>query len=155
MGNVDNSTRQELYPLQEGELRQNTLLYVEDNPANLILVERLIARRDDLKLLSAINGPMGIQVARKHVPDVILMDINLPGISGFDVLNILRGDPATAHIPVIALSSNAYPRDVEKGIEAGFFQYLTKPYKVDALMDAIDATIQYLAIIRRNSIGAK
>ena len=94
---------------------QRTLLYVEDNPANLALVEQLIARRSDLKLLTAIDGHLGIQLARAYQPDVILMDINLPGISGFGALKILREDPATAHIPVMALSANAVPRDIEKG----------------------------------------
>ena len=104
-----------------------TLLYVEDNPANLKLVEQLIARRPDLRLLSAQDGNLGIELARASQPDVILMDINLPGISGIEALKILREDPATAHIPVVALSANAMPRDIEKGLEAGFFRYLTKP----------------------------
>jgi PAS domain S-box-containing protein len=124
---------------------QRTLLYVEDNPANLTLVEQLIARRSDLKLLTAIDGHLGIQLARAYQPDVILMDINLPGISGFGALEILRKDPATAHIPVMALSANAVPRDIEKGLEAGFFRYLTKPIKVREFMDALDVALQYAA----------
>jgi PAS domain S-box-containing protein len=122
---------------------QRTLLYVEDNPANLALVEQLIARRSDLKLLSAVDGHMGIQLARAYQPDVILMDINLPGISGIGALKILRDDPATAHIPVMALSANAVPRDIAKGIEAGFFRYLTKPIKVGEFMDALDVALHY------------
>jgi len=122
---------------------KRTLLYVEDNPANLTLVEQLIARRSDLKLLSAIDGHMGIQLARAYLPAVILMDINLPGISGFGALRILRDDPATAHIPVLALSANAVPRDIEKGLEAGFFRYLTKPIKVNEFMDALDVALQF------------
>jgi PAS domain S-box-containing protein len=124
---------------------QRTLLYVEDNPANLILVEQLIARRSDLKLLTAIDGHLGVQLARTYQPDVILMDINLPGISGFDALESLRKDPATAHIPVMALSANAVPRDIAKGIEAGFFRYLTKPIKVTEFMDALDVALQHAA----------
>ena len=115
-----------------------TLLYVEDNPANLKLVEQLIARRPDLRLLSAVNGTLGIELARASQPDVILMDINLPGISGIEALKILREDPATAHIPVVALSANAMPRDIEKGLEAGFFRYLTKPIKVNEFMDTLE-----------------
>ncbi|HEU4374761.1 MAG TPA: PAS domain S-box protein, partial [Telluria sp.] len=110
-------------------LDQPTLLYVEDNPANLALVEQLIARRGDLKLLTAVDGHLGIELARAYLPDVILMDINLPGISGYGALKILNDDPATAHIPVLALSANAVPRDIEKGLEAGFFRYLTKPIR--------------------------
>ena len=133
-------------------LPQCTLLYVEDNPANLLLVEQLIARRSDLKLLTAIDGYMGIQMARAYQPDVILMDINLPGMSGIDALKILHEDSTTAHIPVLALSANAVPRDIEKGIEAGFFRYLTKPIKVDEFMDTLDVTLTYAA---KNGLKAK
>jgi CheY-like chemotaxis protein len=123
--------------------KQRTLLYVEDNPANMELVEQLIGRRSDLKLLTAINGHLGIVLARACQPDVILMDINLPGLSGFGALKILLNDPATAHIPVMALSANAVPRDIEKGIEAGFFRYLTKPIKVTEFMDALDVALNF------------
>jgi CheY-like chemotaxis protein len=73
------------------------------------------------------------------------MDINLPGISGFGALKILREDPATAHIPVLALSANAIPRDIEKGIQAGFFCYLTKPVKVNEFMETLDTVLLYSA----------
>ena len=119
-----------------------TLLYVEDNPANLMLVEDLIARRPDVSLLSAKDGNRGVEIARASQPDVILMDINLPGISGIQALQILRSDPATAHIPVVALSANAIPRDIAKGLEAGFFRYLTKPIKVNEFMDALDMALK-------------
>jgi len=111
----------------------------------LVLVEQLIARRKDLKLLTATDGYMGIQEARTSRPDVILMDINLPGISGYGALEILRKDPVTSHIPVMALSANAIPRDVEKGLEAGFFRYLTKPIKVIEFMAALDVALHYAA----------
>ncbi len=120
-----------------------TLLYVEDNPANLMLVEDLIARRPDIRLLSARDGSVGIEIARASLPDVILMDINLPGISGIKALKILSEDPATAHIPVVALSANAIPRDIEKGLEAGFFRYLTKPIKVNEFMDTLDIALKF------------
>jgi PAS domain S-box-containing protein len=120
-----------------------TLLYVEDNPANLMLVEDLIARRPDLRLLSAADGNIGIEFARAYLPEVILMDINLPGISGIQALKILRADPATAHIPVIAISANAIPRDVKKGLEAGFFRYLTKPIKVNEFLDTLDVALKF------------
>jgi PAS domain S-box-containing protein len=120
-----------------------TLLYVEDNPANLELVEQLVARRSDLRLLSAADGNVGVEYARAYQPDVILMDINLPGISGIEALKILRADPSTSRIPIIALSANAVPRDVAKGLEAGFFNYLTKPIKVNQFMDALDAALKF------------
>jgi CheY-like chemotaxis protein len=121
----------------------HTLLYVEDNPANLMLVEQLIARHPHLRLLSARDGNLGIQLARANRPDLILMDINLPGISGIEALKILREDPVTAHIPVVALSANAMPRDVEKGMKAGFFRYLTKPIKVDEFMDTLNLALEF------------
>ncbi len=119
-----------------------TLLYVEDNPANLKLIEQLIARRPDMRLLTARDGDLGIQLARANQPEVILMDINLPGISGIEALKILRADPATARIPIVALSANAMPRDVEKGLQAGFFRYLTKPIKVDEFMHTLDDVLE-------------
>jgi signal transduction histidine kinase/AmiR/NasT family two-component response regulator len=125
------------------EVQSRTLLYVEDNPANLMLVEDLIARRPDIQLLSARDGSHGIEIARAARPDVILMDINLPGISGITALRMLAEDPATAHIPVVALSANAIPRDIEKGLEAGFFRYLTKPIKVTEFMDTLDIALKY------------
>jgi PAS domain S-box-containing protein len=123
--------------------RMRTLLYVEDNPANLKLIEKLVARRHDVRLLSAIDGNRGVELARTCQPDVILMDINLPGISGIEALRILRGDNSTSHIPVVALSANAIPRDIEKGLEAGFFRYLTKPIKVSDFTDALNAALEF------------
>jgi CheY-like chemotaxis protein len=128
--------------VQHGAPRR-TLLYVEDNPANLKLVEQLIARQPNMRLLSALNGNLGIELARANRPEVILMDINLPGISGIEALKILREDPATAHIPVVALSANAMPRDIEKGLRAGFFRYLTKPINVDEFMDTLNVALEF------------
>jgi PAS domain S-box-containing protein len=118
-----------------------TLLCVEDNPANLLLVEKLLERRPDIRLLVAKDGVRGIEMARAARPDVILMDINLPGISGLIALGILAEDPETASIPVIALSANAMPDDIEKGLVAGFFRYLTKPIKVNKFMDTLDSAL--------------
>ena len=122
--------------------RRRTLLYVEDNPANMKLVEQLIARCPDLKLLTAVNGTLGIQIARAAQPQVILMDVNLPGISGIEALKILRQDPATARIPVVALSANAMPRDIAMGLELGFFRYLTKPIKVKEFMETLNEALE-------------
>jgi len=123
--------------------RPHTLLYVEDNQANMKLVEQLIARRPDLRLLTAVNGTLGIEIARAAQPTVILMDINLPGISGVEALKVLCADPSTAHIPVVALSANAMPRDIEKGLQAGFFRYLTKPIKINEFMHTLDAALEF------------
>ncbi len=119
-----------------------TLLYVEDNQANIELVAQLVARRADLQLLRAADGMRGITMARALLPDIILMDINLPGISGLQALKLLREDTTTRHIPVLALSANAMPRDIERGLEAGFFRYLTKPIKIAEFMLALDQGLQ-------------
>ena len=123
--------------------RHSTLLYVEDNPANMKLVEQLVARRPEIRLLTAVDGTLGINVARASQPTVILMDINLPGISGVDALKILRDDPATSHIPIVALSANAMPSDIQKGLEAGFYRYLTKPIKVKEFMDTLNVALEF------------
>ena len=124
-------------------LAQRTVLYVEDNPAHLDLVEQLIARRTDLKLLAAIDGDRGIQLARVHRPEVILMDIDLPDISGIDALRKLQTDPSTAHIPIIALSANAMPNDIKKSIAMGFFGYITKPLNLTEFMDRLDVALEF------------
>jgi len=121
---------------------QKTLLYIEDNPANMKLVERLIDRRDDIKLLTAVNGSLGIELAKSSLPDVILMDINLPGISGIEALKVLREDAATAHIPVVAISANAMARDIEVGQQLGFIRYLTKPIVVEEFMATLDLALR-------------
>jgi len=123
--------------------RPHTLLYVEDNPANMKLVEKIIARHPDMRLLTAVNGNSGIEIARVFQPEVILMDINLPDISGFEALKILRKDPETEHIPVIAVSANAMPLNIESGLEAGFFRYLTKPIKVNEFMEVLSVALEY------------
>jgi CheY-like chemotaxis protein len=96
----------------------HTLLYVEDNPANLVLVQLIIARHPDMQLLTAMNGNSGIEIACASLPDVIMMDINLPDINGYEALKILHSDPDTAHIPVIAISANAMPRDINEFTDA-------------------------------------
>jgi CheY-like chemotaxis protein len=122
---------------------QRTVLYVEDNPANMKLVEQLIARSPEIQLLTAVNGTLGIEIARAAQPQVILMDINLPGLSGIEALKILRNDPATAHIPIVALSANAMPRDIAMGLELGFFRYLTKPIKVKEFMETLNMALEF------------
>jgi len=142
---VDESDHQVPMPLARnaGDGATYTLLCVEDNPANLLLIEKLVARRTDVSLLSAKDGNRGIEIARASKPDVILMDINLPGISGLQALRALSEDPETAAIPVVALSANAMPHDVDKGLQAGFFRYLTKPIKVNEFMETLDVALKF------------
>ena len=134
MDNIDHTPKQ-----------QHTLLYVEDNLANVALVRQLLARRNDFNFLTARNGDLGMIMARTHEPAVILMDINLPGMSGYDVMELLRNDPITCDIPVIALSSRAHLREIVKGGEAGFFRYLTKPYKLNDLLEALDSALDFIS----------
>jgi signal transduction histidine kinase/ActR/RegA family two-component response regulator len=122
---------------------RDLVLHVEDNPANLELVEQIIAQRSDLKLLSAADGNLGVEFARIHQPRVIVMDINLPGISGIEAMKILRADPSTAHIPIIALSANAMPSDIKRGLDAGFHNYLTKPLKIGEFLHGLDAALAF------------
>jgi CheY-like chemotaxis protein len=107
-----------------------------------MLVEDLIARRSDIRVLSARDGQRGVEMARASRPDVILMDINLPGISGLEALRLLAEDTTTADIPVIAISANANPRDIAHGMEAGFIRYLTKPIKVGEFMETLDVALK-------------
>lgn len=120
-----------------------TVLYVEDNADNLELVEQILTRHPNVTFLAATNGLAGILLAREHQPDAILMDINMPSMSGLAVLEVLLGDPKTAGIPVVALSSDAYPKQIEKGIVAGFFCYMTKPFMIDELEAAVAAAIAH------------
>lgn len=118
------------------------LLYVEDNPANLRLVQEIVKLHLDIDLLSATDGNSGVQMAREHRPDVILMDMNLPGISGREAQRRLRHDPATREIPIIALSANAMPLDVEAALEAGFFRYLTKPLDINDFLSVVGEALE-------------
>ena len=125
-----------------GGALQRTVLYIEDNPANMKLVEQLVERCPNIRLLTAVNGTLGVELARSAHPNAILMDINLSGISGIQALKILREDPSTARIPVVAVSANAMPRDIALALKAGFFRYLTKPIKVKEFMDTLNAALE-------------
>jgi PAS domain S-box-containing protein len=116
---------------------RSRVLYVEDNPANLKVVEAIFRRHPNLLLFSAVSGKAGLELARRYVPEVILLDIHLPDMDGYGVLKELQAHPETRNIPVIALSADAMPVDIERGAKAGFKQYLTKPIKIDELTEAI------------------
>ena len=124
-----------------GEPQLATILCVDDNRANLALLTEALSLRSDCLVLTATDGQSGVDMARSHSPDVILMDNNMPIMSGREAMRVLRGDPATAGIPVIAVSAAAMPDMVSSGIELGYFRYLVKPYDLVDLTDAIDAAI--------------
>jgi signal transduction histidine kinase len=131
----------EEFASHKGDAARYTLLYVEDNPANLMLVEQIIEELPHIRMISARDGSRGVALAQEQQPEIILMDINLPGISGIEAMSLLRKDPATKHIPIIALSANAMPRDIDQGLKAGFFRYLTKPIKINEFTEALEAAM--------------
>ena len=122
-----------------------TILYIEDNPANLRLMESIIKRIRGITLLTAKEAERGIALAREHVPAVIVMDINLPGLDGFEALKRLRRSKKTRAIPVVALSASAYPRDIERGLQAGFRHYLVKPINVDEVVAVLSEALDEAA----------
>lgn len=123
---------------QAPHMEQHTVLYIEDNPVNLKLVERILARRGNIRLLTAHTPELGLELAWERHPDLILLDINMPGMNGYQVLQALRDDDSTKHISVVAMTANAMPRDVEQGKAAGFTDYLTKPFELTAFFETID-----------------
>ncbi|MEQ8395849.1 ATP-binding protein [Thalassobaculum sp.] len=119
-----------------------SLLYVEDNPLNLRLVEYLVETLPDVTMHSAASGQVGLELARAHRPDVIVLDLNLPEMNGFEILEQLRMHPDTKDIPVLALTASVMPNEVNDGLAAGFFRYLGKPINFDQFLAAIDAALR-------------
>ncbi len=119
-----------------------TLLYIEDNTANLLLMQELMARQPNVRLLDARDAASGLALARSALPDVILLDTHLPGLSGIDMLRILVNDPLTAAIPVVVLSASAMPGEIQAGLDAGCYRYLTKPIHVKELMHTINLALK-------------
>ena len=117
--------------------RRPTVLYIEDNLSNLKLIERLLVHSGDVVLVPAMQGRLGLALAREHQPDVILLDLHLPDMRGDQVLTHLRGDPATADIPVVVLSADATPGQAERLLASGAAAYLTKPLDVRQLLDVL------------------
>ena len=115
-----------------------TILYIEDNLYNVQLVERLLLQRPDIQLLTSVQGSPGIGIAQIHNPELILLDVHLPDINGFDVLTQLRNDPATAKIPILILSADATPDQVRRFRDAGANEYMTKPLDLKLLLSLID-----------------
>jgi len=121
--------------------QRQDVLCIEDNPANLRLIERILARRSDVRLLTAGAPGLGLELAQAHRPALILLDINLPDMDGYEVMKCLRENPATRDIPVVAVSANAMPADLARGKAAGFADYLTKPLDLDRLLAAVDRAL--------------
>ena len=122
-------------------VENNSVLYIEDNPANLRLVEQILECIPELNVWSAPDPLLGLELAKEHLPDLILLDINLPGMDGYTVLKHLREHAETSEIPVIAISANAMPQDLQKGKEAGFDGYITKPVDVKELLAIVESKL--------------
>jgi signal transduction histidine kinase/CheY-like chemotaxis protein len=125
-------------PRRQGE---GTLLYIEDNLSNLRLVERIIARLPGVKLIAAIRGRLGLDLAREHRPDLILLDLHLPDVPGDEVLRRLRQDPQTRDIPVVVISADASPGQVKRLLETGARAYLTKPIDIAQLLALLQESL--------------
>lgn len=121
---------------------RRVVLYVEDNPANVSFMRDLMSSFEHIDLVTMPSAELGIEFARARRPEAIIMDINLPGMSGVDAMRVLRKLPDTTDIPVIALTAAASERDKQRGIEAGFFRYLTKPIKIDELLEALELLLK-------------
>lgn len=128
--------------------RRCRLLYIEDQAESVALVETLLAGRKDLLLLRAADANLGIELARAQRPEAILIDVDLAGMNALEFMKVLRADPATETTPILALGANAAPEAVVKWLEAGFFQYLTKPLQAGPFMEALAFALEFDAVER-------
>jgi CheY-like chemotaxis protein len=124
-------------PLTRGVSRHK-IVYIEDNPSNIAFMEDLIGELSSVELVTAPSAEIGLELIRAHQPEVVIMDINLPGMSGFDAVQRLRASPETSDIPVIGLSAAALLKDTKRAKGAGFYRYLTKPVKVAELTSVLE-----------------
>ena len=122
--------------------QQHTILYIEDNPTNLKLVSQILANRQHINLITALEPELGLKLASDHHPELILLDINMPQMNGYQVLNILKSDEQLKHIPVIAVTAKAMAKDIAKGESAGFSDYLTKPLDISNFLSIIDSYLK-------------
>jgi CheY-like chemotaxis protein len=124
-------------PLELVLSRQYRILYIEDNPTNIRLMQQILSRYPELYLDVAEEAFLGVYKARSLTFDLIILDINLPGMDGYEVLSVLKQDPQTQSIPVIGLSANAMPHDIAKGKSSDFYDYLTKPVEINRLVSLL------------------
>lgn len=127
--------------LEESSGRVGRVLYIEDNPANLKLVSQILGRRRHIQLMAAHTPELGMELALGHQPDLILLDINLPRMNGYQVLEAFKGNPHLRDIPVVAITANAMPGDIEKGKAAGFVDYLTKPLDIRRFIETVEGLL--------------
>jgi PAS domain S-box-containing protein len=125
-------------PAIAADPRRHEIVYIEDNPSNIAFMRELMEDLPNIDLVTAPTAEIGLELVRTHVPALVIMDINLPGMSGFESAKQLAAWPETEHIPIIALTAAALGRDLTRGVEVGFVRYLTKPVKVDELTAALE-----------------
>ena len=125
-------------PPEANALRPATVLYVEDNIGNVRLLERLLMHRPNINLITTLQGRLGLELAQQHRPDLILLDVHMPDLSGYEVLELLRGDPRTASIPVVMLSADASHEQIQRFRDAGARDYLTKPLDLQSFLEQLD-----------------
>lgn len=123
---------------KKSDIKSRTVLYIEDNESSVKLIEVLLSRIPGVKMISAGTGKAGIELAERHVPDAILLDINLPDMDGFEILGHLKVETSTENIPVIALTARTAIEDVNRGMSAGFFSYLIKPIDIKQVLDSLE-----------------
>ena len=122
--------------------KQSTLLYVDDDPANLKLVKTILKLHTDILFLSAETGEEGLELAQSQSPDIILLDINIPDIDGFQLLARLKTLPQIQNTPVLALSGDNRRSDVDKGMASGFKHYLSKPFEIDEFLAIVKSELE-------------
>ena len=142
MGELEASPDAPTMPLTVASARERVVLYVEDNPANMRLVKKIISGLGGIHLLTAETAEEGLQLARTSRPHLILLDINLPGMDGFEALYYLKESPATRDIPVVAVTANAMPDQVNRIMEAGFTDCLTKPINLQRFVAVVDELLE-------------
>ena len=128
-------------PQFTGLHRQHVIVYIEDHPANITFMRELLTDFPGLELLTAPSGELGVELVRAHQPRVVIIDINLPGMSGLEAIGLLRSWPETRSIPAIALSAAAMQHDINRARAAGFDHYLTKPVQVDELLALLEGLL--------------
>jgi CheY-like chemotaxis protein len=138
---AESSAKARDYPSMDDSQRHK-ILYIEDNPANLMLMEHIVGLLDDVELLSAHTAELGILLINKENPDLVLMDINLPGMGGIEAIRAIRASRDTARVPVVAISAAAMPHDIERAVNAGFQDYLTKPLDIPMALQVINETLR-------------
>jgi len=129
-------------PARPTTLDKRRILYIEDNLSNLTLVQQILEEQGDIDLITAMQGSIGLDLARRHAPEMILLDLHLPDMPGWDVLSQLKADPATRSIPTIVISADATPRQIKRLMSAGATAYLTKPLDVDQFVHALEQNPQ-------------